>query len=487
VIIIEIFRLFGSILVDSSKAEESISKTEKKADGLGTKLGNGIKTAAKWGAAIGAGATAAGGALLALANKTAESADEIDKLSERTGINREELQRWKYAAEQSGADVGKLEGGIKKLSDVMDDAMKGSEKSVQAFDKIGISMDDLKNKSQSDIFDDVMNALAEMPAGAERNALGNDLLGKSYTEMLPLLNAGADGMDDLKNRADELGLVMSEEAVKANVKFGDTMADVKGAVGAVFMQLSNEFLPILQNLLDWILAHMPEIKEVISVVFNVITTVVTTVYNLFSDYILPVLSTLFSWIQENMPIIKEVTEKVFDVIWKIVNKVWSLFNNNLLPILKALWDFISPTFPLIQGVVEVTFGAIVKTVETVISVFERVTEAIKTAVEWLGSWNKTEAKDKDTSFKSGKDYDGSHASGLPYVPYDGYVAEVHKGERIMTAAENEAYSSGVGTGGGILITGNQFTVREETDIKKIARELYKLQQKSERGAGYAPA
>ena len=190
----ELFRLFGSILIDNDKANESISKTEGKADSLGGKLGGMIGTAAKWGAGIVAGAGTAVGGMLALANKTAETADVIDKLSERTGINREELQRWKYAAEQSGGDIGKLEVGMKKLSDVMDGATSGSKANVEAFNKIGISLDDLKTKSQSEIFDDVMNALADMPAGAERNALGNDLLGKSYTELLPLLNAGSEGL-----------------------------------------------------------------------------------------------------------------------------------------------------------------------------------------------------------------------------------------------------------------------------------------------------
>ena len=36
-------------------------------------------------------------------------------------------------------------------------------------------------------------------------------------------------------------------------------------------------------------------------------------------------------------------------------------------------------------------------------------------------------------------YDGSHANGLPYVPFDGYMAMLHKGERVMTARENANY------------------------------------------------
>jgi phage-related protein len=40
--------------------------------------------------------------------------------------------------------------------------------------------------------------------------------------------------------------------------------------------------------------------------------------------------------------------------------------------------------------------------------------------------------------------DGSHAGGLPNVPFDGYIAKLHKGERVLTAAENRNYSKGQG-------------------------------------------
>ena len=36
--------------------------------------------------------------------------------------------------------------------------------------------------------------------------------------------------------------------------------------------------------------------------------------------------------------------------------------------------------------------------------------------------------------------DGSHSAGLPYVPFDGYVAELHKGEQVLTAEEAQSYS-----------------------------------------------
>lgn len=64
-------------------------------------------------------------------------------------------------------------------------------------------------------------------------------------------------------------------------------------------------------------------------------------------------------------------------------------------------------------------------------------------------------------------YRRGHAYGLTYVPYDNYPTLLHEGERVLTASENRSYSKG----GEIKITGNNFIVREEADIPKVAAEI----------------
>lgn len=63
-----------------------------------------------------------------------------------------------------------------------------------------------------------------------------------------------------------------------------------------------------------------------------------------------------------------------------------------------------------------------------------------------------------------------HAYGLNRVPYDEFPALLHEGERVLTASQARQQDAGA-AGGQIVITGNTFTVREEADIGRIAREL----------------
>ena len=68
---------------------------------------------------------------------------------------------------------------------------------------------------------------------------------------------------------------------------------------------------------------------------------------------------------------------------------------------------------------------------------------------------------------------GSHAFGLDRVPYDDYPALLHEGERVLTAsqAREQDAAKAPASGGQIVITGNSFSVRDDTDIQKIAAEL----------------
>jgi hypothetical protein len=446
----EIFKLFGTILVDSAKAEESISKTEKKADGLGTKLGNGIKTAGKWAAGIGTAAGVVGGAMLGVATKAADAAGEIDDMAQRTGVTAEEFQKYAYAAKLSGMETATLEKAMIKSQTAFADAKNGSKKMSEAYKALGVDIENIGSSSEA--FDEVIMRLADMEDETQRNAIANDIFGKSYAELSPMLNSGSAGIKALKDEAVALGGVMSNEAVSAGAEFGDAMDKAKTMANGLFMQLGTALMPILMNLLTWVTEHMPEIQE-------------------------------FS-------------KEAFETISDVVSTAWKLFSKYLSPALEDLWNFISPTFPLISEAIEIAFIAISTAVQTGIDIFNGVADAIQKAINLLNEWNGTEVKRKQTELENGRTtggssgkgergVNGSHAAGLAYVPFDGYIAEAHEGEGILTKEENKRYRNAESRTGDVIITGNSFVVREEADIKKIARELYNLQRTKERGTALA--
>ena len=340
----ELFRLFGSIFVDNEKANESISKTEKKAGGLASTLGKGIKTAAKFGTAVIGGASVAAGGVFALANKAADTTDRIDKMSQKLGISRKGFQEWDFILSQSGTSVDGLKGGMKTLTNIVDDLSKGGKVATEAFGELGIKYTDLEGLSQEEIFEKTIVALQGVEDKTKRAALANDLLGKSGQELGPLLNAGAKSVENMRKKANELGLVLGDDAIDAGVKFTDTMDQIKRSLGSVVANVGAAALPMIQKFADFILENMPLIQDVATVLFEALSGAVETFIPLLMDVIknaLPPLIDLFSVLIEGvLPPLIELFGGIVADIFPILIELFTSLITEIVPVFMLLLDVI---------------------------------------------------------------------------------------------------------------------------------------------------
>ena len=185
---LEIFKLFGTIMVNSDDANKNIKKTSDNAEGFGHKLISGIGTVAKWGAGVVAAAGAATTAMYAFTESAASTLDNIDKSSQKMGLSSEAYQTWDYILEHCGASISTLQTSVKKITNYMQDAIDPTSSAAENFKKIGVSVTDSNGnlRDAESVFSDVITGLQNMDNEAERNALANDLLGGSYTELIPL-------------------------------------------------------------------------------------------------------------------------------------------------------------------------------------------------------------------------------------------------------------------------------------------------------------
>lgn len=348
----ELFKLFGSIFVNTDAADESMQKTEKNAEGIASKLGIGIQTAAKWGAAIVTGATVAGTAILGMANNAAGTADNIDKMSQKIGISTDAYQEWSYVMGQNGMDVDKLATGMKTLVSQMDSAASGTASAKEIFKTLGVEITDSngKLKDQETVLNEVMHKLADMENGTEKSRLAVELFGKAGQEMMPMLNQGSSAMDELTQRAHDLGLVMSEEAVDAGVTLGDTMDDIKKSFAMIGTSLGSAVIPVIQQFADIIVDNMPMIQQMVGQLGPILAQAASSVLPVLVQLAESIFPTLVDLIGQLLPPIMQITQAILPVISELLESLLPPAMQIIQTILPACVQLISALTPILEAV-----------------------------------------------------------------------------------------------------------------------------------------
>ncbi|MBQ7505309.1 MAG: hypothetical protein IJT79_08350 [Ruminococcus sp.] len=222
-------------------------------------LKSGAKSLMKWGAAATAAAT---GGLFKIAENAVETTDNIDKMSQKIGISRQAYQELDFICSQTGANVDNLKMGLKTMRSVMETAASGTSKSKTALEQLGISATDLRGhlRGSEEVMWEAFSALQQWPNETEKARLATKLFGRAGSDLMPLLNGDADSIEKMKNKAHELGLILSDEAIDSGVEFKDTLDQTKRSLEAAGNKMATAFLPALSDILTKLQEHMPEIQ-----------------------------------------------------------------------------------------------------------------------------------------------------------------------------------------------------------------------------------
>lgn len=239
----DLFDLTAVLTLDTSKYETGLTGALGAAKRIGSGIGSALKTATLVTGALVAAGTAVTGAFVSAAKKTADYGDKVDKMSQKIGISAEAYQKWNYVMERSDVNIDSMKMGMKTLSQQVE---KGSD----AFQKLGISQEEVKKLSQEELFEKTVKGLAEMEQGTERNVLASQLLGRAGADMAPLLNEGSDAIEEQMEIAEKYGMVMPDAAVKASAAFEDSLTTMQMTFTGLKNRLMGEFLPAMTQVTD---------------------------------------------------------------------------------------------------------------------------------------------------------------------------------------------------------------------------------------------
>ena len=359
-----LFKLVGDIYVNNDDANKSIQKTDDKAQKLGTTLLNGTKTVAKWGAAIASAAAGAAAGLMKVATSAASTADEIDKASKRMNVSTDSYQELKYAAEQCGVEMGTLEKAAKKL--------EGTDMNL----------------------DDAINDIMSLGTEAERTQRASELFGDNLAYTLsPILAESGESFGDLRTRAHDLGIVMSKENVDAGVKLGDTLSDVKQALGGLVTRLGTDLMPIIQKVLDIILDHLPEIEAIFDELAPVVTDLLETILPILLDMAAEILPPILDVVKALLPIFADLVKTILPPIADILALVLPILTSIVSTILPPLLELLQPILDLLTPILDIVkvflqplldlLNLVLTPIKAILEPFKDMLEGIKDVVELL--------------------------------------------------------------------------------------------------------
>lgn len=273
----------------------------------------------------------------------------------------------------------------------------------------------------------------------------------------------------------------------------------------------NQFQPYFQAVWAFLIAVFSQVVDTLGGFFSAAWEFIVGVWNAAQPYF----AAIWNFIQSVFAVVAPILSGFFRAAWNAIQAIWNvvtgyfknIFNTikNIFAAVEAVfrgdfqaaWDAIVSIFSgwgeFFQGLFDMIGNIFSKIGEVFTDIGSQAVEALKNGIAaawngltgWFnGLWdglfgnrtadvtiNKTVNETVNTS--KGRSVNGSHRLGLNYVPFDGYIAELHKGERVLTAEEARKQDSGAGN-----ITVVQNIYSQAKSAAELMREARNSQRKA---------
>ena len=348
--------------------------------------------------------------------------------------------------------------------------------------KLGETVSTVKNRLMSEFLPAISNvasAFSDVLSGAEgadeafSDAI-QELISLVVSKLPEFLNMGVQILTSLAS-----GIVQSIPALIAAIP--QIISEIKKALSALLpqilemgTQLLSQFtkgievgLPnmisripaIVSRFLDYITSQLPAVLEKgVEMLNSLVNGIINSIPHLIAA--LPqIIISFVTFITQNLP--------------SIIQAGISILANLIVGIIKAIPQLIASLPQIISAIVDgigALMGSIVDIGKNIVQgIWDGIASAWNGLVSWFnGLWDSLfGGRSVDVNVNGSANTSGSHAGGLDYVPYNGYIAELHRGETVLTRAEADEWrkgNAGISGIGNITITVNGAKYSDEESL-----------------------
>lgn len=263
-------------------------------------------------------------------------------------------------------------------------------------------------------------------------------------------------IDSFKNNANAAWDAISakiQEVVAFVQPYVETAMQV---IGQVVTQVITDLTPVIQSIGEAFSAAWSLVQTVwawASAFFQAIFQAIVVIFAPFA----PIISGFFQGAWIIIQSIWNVAVSFFQTVFDLITGVFSTIDAVLSGDFQSAWESI-------QGIFDGAFGFFStvgqNAVEGIKGGIAAVWGGLVSFVQGLWDGIKSIFVINASDVKNNMGSDGSHAGGMDYVPYNNYVAALHRGEMVLTVDEADSYRRGKGSGNGFTLTQNIYAAKQ---------------------------
>lgn len=371
---------------EMAKTEKQIKSTSEELksskvnwEAVGETVG---KVGKAFGAALAALGAAAVGAASALAGLTVSASNYADDLITQATFTRQttdDLQKYAYAARFIDVEVNTLTKSMAKNIKSMDSARKGSAEYADAYKKLGVSVTDANGelRNSNDVYWDCIDALGSIQNETERDALAMQLFGKSAQELNSVIEAGSEAFKELGDEAEQMGFILSEDAVNRLGAFNDKLqvlqAGAEGLKNAASLialpfldTLAGEGIPIMTKFSKAVMDAEGDVTKMADALGEGISDVLNLIVEKLPEIIdmgVQMVTSLISGIVSNAPTIASAAVQIVETLVEGIAELLPLLIEGAAQLIAGLATGLAKSLPkLVPTIVDV----VLKIVQTLI-------------------------------------------------------------------------------------------------------------------------
>jgi lambda family phage tail tape measure protein len=253
----------GQVKAELVAVGQSGEQSLKRIETAGERASGGLKGLGRQAELLRAGIRTLGGALAgvatvgglaALVDRSISAADAIGETASKIGVGVEALQELRYAASLAGVEQQTLDMALQRFVRRVAEAANGTGEAKDALAQMGIALRDQSGglRRSEDLLGEVADAFARIEDPAERVRLAFKLFDSEGVALVNLLQDGSGALEQMRERARSLGIVLDEHLVRDAGRARDELDTLSQVISANLTRAALEAAPVIADLSGWL-------------------------------------------------------------------------------------------------------------------------------------------------------------------------------------------------------------------------------------------